>query len=188
MTTLEIVANILNLLGVYLAAKNKVATWPVGIVGCLLYAVMFFEVKLYADVTLQFFYIATSFYGWHIWKKGGEDKKELPVTRVNLKKLALYSLIGLLTSALYGFMLLKTTDASYPFIDSVILSFSVIGQLLMMKRKLECWPVWILVNTLSIPLFVSKGLNLTAFVYALFWVNAVWGHFQWKNVGKEVHP
>ncbi len=188
MTTLEIAANILNLLGVYLAAKNKVSTWPIGIVGCILYGVMFYEVKLYADVTLQVFYVVTSFFGWYYWQKGGDGKAELPVTRVKLSRLLFYGVAGIMTSVMYGFMLAKTTDASYPFIDSMILSFSVIGQLLMMNRKLECWPVWILVNTLSIPLFISKGLYLTSFVYALFWVNAVWGHFQWKNVGKEVHP
>ena len=188
MTILEISANILNLLGVYLAARNSFWTWPVGIVGCALYSFMFFEVKLYADVTLQVFYIVTSFYGWVLWRKGVNGESELPVTKVGIKQFLLMSLAAVIVTFFYGHLLLRTTDASYPFIDSLILSFSVVGQLLMMKRKIECWPVWILVNTLSIPLFVSKDLYLTAAVYGLFWVNAVWGHFQWKNAGKEVHP
>lgn len=188
MTALEISANILNLLGVYLAAKNNSWTWPVGIVGCGLYGFMFFDVKLYADVTLQVFYVMTSFYGWHLWKRGGQNDQELPITRVGHLAFFKMSFVAVAVTYLYGTLLSKTTDASYPFIDSLILSFSVVGQLLMMKKKMECWPVWILVNTLSIPLFISKGLYLTAGVYAIFWVNGVWGHFQWKNLGKELHP
>lgn len=188
MSALEISANVLNLLGVFLAARNNAWTWPLGIVGCVLYGVMFFDVKLYADMTLQGFYIITALYGWRLWRRGGDNEEELPITRVGLRQFLLLSLAAVVVTGLYGLMLLKTTDASYPFIDSLILSFSVMGQLLQMKRKIECWPVWILVNTLSIPLFASKGLILTSLVYGLFWVSAVWGHFQWRTGGKEVHP
>lgn len=184
MSVLEITANILNVLGVYLAARNKIATWPVGILGCILYGVMFVEVKLYADVTLQIFYIVTAVYGWFLWKRGGEEASELPVTNVRLKQLALYSVIGIATTLAYGKLLSATTDASYPFIDSLVMSFSVVAQLLMMRRKIESWPLWIMVNAISIALFISKGLYLTALVYGIFSANAVLGYFQWKKLLK----
>jgi nicotinamide mononucleotide transporter len=181
MSQLEIWANIFNLMAVYLAAKNHLSTWPIGIVGCVLYGVLFFDAKLYADVTLQVFYTVTALYGWWAWSSGGENKTELPVTRSTKKSLLTQSAFGLLGGLAYGYFLKLSTDASYPYVDSLILTFSIVGQLLMTKRKIECWPVWILVNTLSIPLFIVKGLNLTAAVYGLFWINALWGHFQWKK-------
>jgi nicotinamide mononucleotide transporter len=180
MTPLEISANIVTVLSVWLAARNHVLTWPTGILSGLLYGVMFFEARLYADVTLQLFFMLTSIKGWWDWTHGGNLKAELPITRVTLMQLfSLYFPLSLLTAAAYGAMLYYLTNASYPFIDSLVLVFSVIAQLLLMRRKLENWAFWLLVDVIAVPLYATKGLYITSAVYAVFLGNAFYGYFAW---------
>jgi nicotinamide mononucleotide transporter len=183
MSKLEIIANIFNLICVFLAARNQVTTWPTGIVASILFGWMFFDVKLYADVSLQIFFILTSLYGWWSWKKNS-NQKELAITKVQAPLLLKLGGLGVLTTISYGTLLHATTDASFPFIDSIVLMFSVIAQFLLMKRKLENWIFWIIVNTVAVPLYAAKELYLTSFIYAIFWVNAIMGYRKWLSILK----
>jgi nicotinamide mononucleotide transporter len=65
--------------------------------------------------------------------------------------------IGVLATAGYGLMLQAYTNAYAPFIDSAVLMFSIVAQLLLMGRRLETWPFWLLVNTISVPLYASAA-------------------------------
>jgi len=78
-------------------------------------------------------------------------------------------------------MLQVYTNAYAPFIDSGVLMFSVVAQLLLMGRRLETWPFWLLVNTISVPLYASRGLTLTAVLYAGYWLNALLSWFFWHR-------
>lgn len=187
MNPLELSANIFNLVSVFLANRNKVHTWWVGIIGTTLFAAVFYEVKLYADVTLQIFFIATSIYGWWNWVSGGDDRSELPITRITLGALFGCFLVSIVVVAGYGFLLYRMTDASYPYIDSMVLIFSVVAQLLLMTRKLETWIFWIIVDLIAVPLFASKELYLTAIVYLGFLVNAVFGLINWIRLYRGTH-
>lgn len=185
MSPLELSANTFNLISVFLANRNNVNTWWVGIVGTVLFAFLFFEVKLYADVTLQIFFVGTSICGWWNWLRGGDTKEDLPITRIQPKSLIVYVLVSLMVLGLYGSLLFSLTDASYPFIDSIILVFSVLAQLLLMSRKLETWYFWILVDVVAVPLFASKGLYLTSAIYFIFLINAVFGLKNWRRIYAE---
>ncbi|MES2962915.1 MAG: nicotinamide riboside transporter PnuC [Bdellovibrionota bacterium] len=181
MSPLEIVANVANLLSVYLAARNHVLTWGVGILGGILYGVMFFRTQLYADVSLQVFFLATSVWGWWNWVRGAKGN-ELPVTRAGGRIVAGCMVGGIAFAVAYGAILHYATDASLPFIDSVILAFSVIAQILMMRRNFEHWIFWIIVDIVAVPLYAYKELYLTAAVYAIFLVNAIWGLSKWRRL------
>jgi nicotinamide mononucleotide transporter len=176
----EIIANVLNLISVFLAGRNSVHTWWVGILGCTAFGWVFFGSKLYADVTLQIFFIGASALGWWNWKRGGPGT-DLPVRRTALRWFAILAGAAALAAAGYGWVLHTFTDAWAPFIDSLVLAFSVLAQFLLMGRRIENWPCWLVVNTLAVPLFVSRELYLTAGVYVLFWINAwiSWRHW-WK--------
>lgn len=180
MSALEIAANLVNLISIVLAARNHVLTWPTGILGCLLFGLLFFQSHLYADVTLQIFFIGTSVVGWRQWRRHA-DGQEKPISPTSLAELGLYAVFGVISALLYGALLHHFTDASYPFIDSMVLAFSVIAQLLLMNRRLENWYFWILVNIISIPLYFMKDLYLTAGIYFLFLINAIWGLKRWRK-------
>jgi nicotinamide mononucleotide transporter len=176
----EIAANAVNATSIVLAGRNSVHTWWTGIVGCLLYGWVFFVSKLYADVTLQVFFIVTSAIGWWAWLHG-EGEKERPVTRTAPRPMAWIVVAGIVVALGYGLLLHRFTDAYAPIPDSVVLAFSVIGQLLLMARRLETWWCWLLVNTIAVPLYLSRGLALTAVLYAGFWLNAVISLRHWRR-------
>jgi nicotinamide mononucleotide transporter len=182
MSLLEIFANLFNLASVFLANRNSVHTWWIGIIGGVLYGVMFYEVRLYADVILQVFFILTNFYGWWAWLHGGAAREELPITRVAFKSLGMFAGLAIVLTAGHGFLLHSLTDASFPFIDSTVLVLSIIAQFLLMRRKLESWIFWIVVDAIAVPLYGAKELYLTSAIYFLFLLNAVWGLINWYKI------
>lgn len=181
MTPMEIAANGVNAASILLAARNSVHTWWVGIVGCLLFGIVFFAAKLYADVLLQAFFVVTSIIGWRNWLRGGIGL-DLPVTRIPLRQALSLVLIAAVAAVVYGGLLHKFTDAYAPFLDSLVLAFSVLAQLLLMQRRYEAWWGWLLVNSIAVPLFLSRGLNVTAALYAAFWVNAAVALVRWRRL------
>jgi nicotinamide mononucleotide transporter len=177
----EIAANGMNALSIFLAGYNSIHTWWTGITGCLLFGVVFFGAKLYADVTLQAFFVVTSIIGWHTWK-GSAGGSQLTVRRSSSTMVVSLLLLGLLVTLVYGFVLHRFTDAYAPFIDSVVLAFSVLGQFLLMRRRYETWWCWLLVNTIAVPLYISRGLNVTALLYAAFWLNSIIALQRWRGL------
>lgn len=178
LTWLEVFANLANLTSVFLAARNHRHTWTVGIFACLLFALLFYQVQLYADVTLMFFFVITSAIGWWQWQPG---KASADIRRTHWLQLLIFAGIALFTLLGYGYLLHSTTDAYAPFADSAILAFSVLAQLLLMNHRLEAWWFWLLVDTIAVPLYAMRGLELTAIVYAGFWCNALYGMYSWRK-------
>lgn len=178
---LEIAANAANLASIALATRNSVHTWWTGILGCALFGRLFFAAHLYADVTLQLFFIATSAVGWWHWLHSNGAPLERPVAHTTRRELAVILPAGLSLAGGYGWLLHRFTNAYAPFWDSAVLTFSIVGQLLLMRRKVETWLFWFAANTLAVPLFLSRGLHLTALFYVLFWFNAPIGYFRWRR-------
>lgn len=177
-TPVELGANGFNTLAILLAGRNSVHTWWTGIVGCGLLGYVFFEAKLYADVTLQVFFLLTSIDGWRRWH--GKPSKELPITRTSPMMVAKLALAGVTIAFLYGLLLHRFTDAYAPFLDSAILAFSVLGQFLLMQRRIETWLCWLLVNSLAVPVYWQRELHVTSLLYAAYWINALISLRYWR--------
>ena len=158
---LELAANIAVAGSILLAGRNNVHTWWLGIVGCALFAAVFERSHLYADMVLQFFFIAISVLGWWQWLRGAHGAP-LPITALRPLAWAWLAPLAVVATFGYGWMLTRLTNAYAPYIDSAVLVLSVIAQILMMRRKLESWWVWLLVNTVAVPLYYSRGLPLTS--------------------------
>lgn len=176
---LEITANLAATAAIVLAGRNSVHTWWTSIVGCSLFGVLFYQNKLYADVLLQVFFVVASVIGWRHWLRGAGGQT-LPVSRADFRSLAWTIPVGLVVALAYGALLYRWTDAYAPFADSAVLVFSVIAQLLLIGRRIENWAFWLLVNSIAVPLYASRGLYLTAVLYCVYWVNAciAWRHWQ----------
>jgi nicotinamide mononucleotide transporter len=178
-TPLEVAANAVMALSIVLAGRNNVHSWWLGVIGCSMFAALFYSSRLYADVALQGFFIVTCLIGWRRWVGGGGGA--LPISSARPLLVGSMAVAGLAATAAYGLMLQAWTDAYAPFIDSAVLMFSIIAQLLLMGRRLQTWPFWLLVNTVSIPLYASRGLYLTAALYAAYWLNALASWLFWRR-------
>ena len=179
----ELSASVLTTLSILLAARNSVHTWWTGILGCALFAVTFYGASLYADVTLQAFFIVTSAVGWWHWLHGRRGGA-LPVTRTTRRELAVALVLAAAVTVGYGALLARFTSAYAPFVDSAVLALSVVAQVFLLRRRVENWPVWLLVNTIAVPLYASRGLQLTAALYAAYWVNAWFGWWRWRQLAR----
>ena len=177
----EIAANFFNAASIVLAGRNSIHMWWTTMVGCIVFAYVFFSAKLYADVTLQAFFIATAGVGWWRWLHGDRGD-ELPVRHSSRALVGGGVLAGIIVTGAYGWVLHRYTDAYAPFLDSLILAFSVLGQLLLMERRVESWWCWLLVNSIAVPLYAVRGLHLTAVLYAAFWVNAIVSLRHWQRL------
>ena len=191
MNAWEIAANAFNAASIVFAGRNSLHTWWSGIVGCGLFAFVFYEARLYADVTLQIFFIGSCVVGWWAWLRGSHGA-ELPVRHVRPLISAALLAVAAVVAGGYGWLLHRYTDAYAPFVDSMVLAFSVLGQFLMVGRRVESWWCWLIVNTLAVPLYASRGLYLTAVLYVAFWVNAIvslrlWRRLAARDLAMAVH-
>jgi nicotinamide mononucleotide transporter len=180
MSSFEIAANIVTAIAIFLAARNSVHTWWTGIIGSLIFILVFYQAKLYADASLQIFFIVTSVVGWRLWLNRS-SAAEVKIEHADTRTLLWMSIAAILVTTIYGSLLHYFTDAYAPYVDSAVLGFSVMAQLLLMQRRIENWWVWLVVNTLSVPLFASRELYLTAGLYAIYWCNAWYGLWHWKQ-------
>ena len=183
MTLTELAANAFNAASIFLAGRNSMHMWWTTIVGCVLFGIVFFTTRLYADVTLQVFFISTAGIGWWRWLHGSEGAA-LPVRHSSRALVIASTAAGVVVTLAYGWLLHRFTDAYAPFVDSLVLAFSVLGQLLLMDRRVESWWCWLLVNTIAVPLYASRGLYLTAVLYAAFWINAVVALRSWRKLAQ----
>ena len=181
MPFIEPVAVVLTLAAVYLTTRQKIWCWPLGMVSVALYAVVFHQAKLYADMGLQGLYFALAAYGWWAWLHGGRDHGRLEVTRTSRRAKAILAGVGALFGIALGLTLERLTDASLPFMDSLLTSFSIVAQWMQTRKLLESWLLWLAVDVFYVGMFLYKGLYPTAALYAVFLLLAAKGFVDWRR-------
>ena len=181
MSTLELLAAVVGAISVYLSVRQNIWSWPTAIVNVVVYALVFYRTKLYADMGLQVIYALLSVYGWYEWLYGGADRTELRVSRTTPRLGALLVVIGAGGAGALGLLLRGATDAALPFMDSFLSSTSLVAQWMMTRKKLENWLVWIAVDILYVGMFTYKHLYITAVLYVVFLVLAIRGWIDWRR-------
>jgi nicotinamide mononucleotide transporter len=177
----EFAAYVTGVVAVYLAAVEHIVNWPVGIVNVVLYAWVFYVGNLKADFTLQFFYLALSIQGWWQWSRGGAAKKELSITRIQPISWLIIAGLWVAGTAIYT-PVIRHFNSSYVLADTSLAVGSVIAQIMLNFKKLENWILWIVIDGCYVPLYWTKHLQATAFLYAFFMILAVYGLINWiKN-------
>lgn len=182
MTPIEITAVLFGVANILLIIRRSIWNYPFAIAMVSLYFIIFRDAKLYSDAALQIFFVAVNAYGWWSWHRNKSDVGEIVVQQLNTKSLIGWLFVSILATLGWGWLMLSHTDASYPFWDASIAMLSVVGQILMTRRYLENWWWWIAVNAISIPLYMIKGLHLTAGLYMLFLILAFAGLIEWRKV------
>lgn len=185
MSWIEWIAVAITLLAVYLTTRQVVWCWPIGMVSVVLYGWVFFQAKLYADMGLQVLYFGLAAYGWWAWLHGGEEHQALEVTRTGARRLMALLLLGAVAGLALGRTLSRFTDASLPFMDSTLTSFSVVAQWMQTRKLLEAWLLWLAVDVFYVGMFLYKELYPTAALYAVFLYLAALGFVQWRRTMAE---
>lgn len=182
---LEYFGFVTGILGVYLVAQESIWNWPVGIINVSIYAVFFFLGKFPADAGLQIFFLALSILGWRSWLRGGANQSELQISR--LSQSSWFALIGVwIVATATLFPIARHLEGKWPFWDSFLTAGSVLAQILVNKKKIENWLLWIAVNTCYVPIFFYRGWYMSAILYFVFWILAVSGFVNWRRTLKEL--
>lgn len=181
MEPIEIAAVLLGLINVTLVVRRSIWNYPFGLAMVALYAWIFFGAKLYSDALLQLFFIVVQFYGWWNWARSRARSGEVVVLTLGWAERAGWAAACVVTTAAWGWLMHSQTDASFPWWDASVAMMSVAAQILMSRRALESWWLWIAVDLVAMPLYAAKSLWLTAGLYGVFLALSVWGLIGWSK-------
>jgi nicotinamide mononucleotide transporter len=180
--SIEIIGSVLSLIYLYLSIKQKISLWIFGFLCSAMYVVVFYQSKFYADMSLQFYYVGVSVFGWISWRTGKQQTgKELPVKQTKKIQALVLSLITTVIFLLYYFVLSRYTDSPLPFADSLTTALSITATWMLARKLIEHWIIWIVVDALSAGLYIYKELYPTAILFVIYTVMAVVGWRQWRK-------
>lgn len=185
----ELIAVISALAYVVLAAKENIWCWPAALVSTMIYSVIFYDVYLWMDSLLQVYYVVMAIYGWYCWQhlvKSDQGAQQIQSWSfiLHLKVCAILFVISLGV----GWLMASYTPTDFPYLDSATTVFAVFSTYLVAKKVLENWLYWVVIDAVSIYLYIEKGLMPTAALFVLYVFMATYGYFQWlakhrKNAG-----
>jgi len=182
---LELVAFVLALAMVGFNIRVNPLGWPLAIVSSLLYFALFWDSRLYGEANLQVFFVVVALWGWWQWLRGTQDDgTALRVRTLDRRGLIGCALAMALAWPLLGAFLARVTDSDVPWWDAFPTAGSLVGQWLLGRKYVENWPVWLIVNTVSVALFAYKGLWLTVVLYAVFVLLSVAGWRAWSALAR----
>ena len=186
MSLLEAIAVVLGLINVVLVVQRSLWNYPFGIAMVLLYAHIFFGARLYSDALLQVFFLVVQIYGWVHWARVAAETGDVAVVRLSPGARLGWVIGCAVATALWGWTMYRFTDAAYPWWDGGVAILSVAAQLLMSRRFIENWVLWIAVDVLAIGLYAAKDLSLTAGLYGVFLLLSVWGLIGWRGAERRI--
>lgn len=185
-TWAEVLANILALASIWLAIRDNVWNWPLGIANALCFIVLFTDVKLYANVFLQFVFIGLSAFGWWEWStRHGATRELLHIRRIRAPEWVWLNVVGAVVCVGWVVVLARWTDSPTPLLDSLTMVLSVLAVYAQARKWLEAWWYWIAFNVVSIPLHVDRVLYPTALLYGVFAVMSVIGLRDWQRIMRD---
>lgn len=181
MTWLEIFAFLLGIVNVTLVVRRSLWNYPAALVMVSLYGVLFLRERLYSDAALQLFFFVINLYGLIAWRRHQAADGDIPVERTAPREGLFWAVAIILFATLWGGAMARWTDAAMPFWDASNAAVSVVAQILLARRRLENWLLWIASDLSSIALYATKGLMLTTLLYVIFLGLSIWGYREWRT-------
>lgn len=176
---LEIFAVIFALIYLFLAMKQNIACWYAAFISTLIYIIIYWDVSLYMESLLNFYYLLMAIYGWINWNKKSQIDKNYVISWSYQNHIVVILLILILT-VISGFSL-QITDAVYPYLDSFTTWASVITTFMVAQKILSNWIFWIIINSIAIFLNFDRELYLTVILLMTYQVMSVYGYYQWRK-------
>ena len=179
---MEALAVILAIIYLLLAVKQDIRCWYAAIFSSSLYFFIMYSAGLYMEAILQIFYIAMAFYGWSQWRNTVEGNTELVVRTWKLSQHIKVISSVLIMTLISGWALKEYTNAALPFLDGLTTWGAIVATYMVAKRLLENWIYWFVIDSISIFLFVSRGLYLTSFLFFVYLIIIYFGYKSWKEI------
>jgi len=179
----EIFGAVTGLIYLYFSIRQNIWLWPLGIFTSAVYIYVFFVSKFYADMGLQGYYLVVSIYGWYHWLHGapGNRSDELPVSRTSRRQWVALLIITLVLFVLIAWVLERFTDSDVPRWDAFTTAASITATWMLARKLLEHWLIWVVVDAVSMGLYIYKGLYPTVGLFAVYTLMAVKGYVEWKK-------
>jgi nicotinamide mononucleotide transporter len=176
---LELLAVIFAIAYLLLAVRENVLCWPAALGSTFIFLFIFWQVRLYMESGLQLYYIAMALYGWYQWTKINDNNEKLQVSTWPIKHhVAALLFIGIAT-LVSGSLLNSGTDARLPYLDSFTTWASIVTTYMVTQKILENWIYWLVIDSVSIVLYLDRGLYFTSILFALYIVIIFFGGYAW---------
>jgi nicotinamide mononucleotide transporter len=176
----EAVAVLLAVTYLVLAIRQNIWCWAAAAVSTLIFLFIMFGARLYMESVLQLFYLAMAAYGWHQWRRHGEQGEVLQVSTWPLS----YHLFAIGTVLILVFvsggLLSEYSDAALPHLDSLTTWGAVVATYMVARKILENWVYWFVIDAVSVGLYLNRGLFLTALLFVGYLVLIVIGYRSWR--------
>ncbi|KAA8999888.1 nicotinamide riboside transporter PnuC [Affinibrenneria salicis] len=209
---IEAIGTLAGLLCIWLASLEKTSNYFFGLINVTLFAVIFFQIQLYASLLLQIFFFAANIYGWYAWSRKTEDRQaELKIRWLSLSGVLSWGAICVVAIAVmtvyidgvFAFLTSITVSAlggaginvampqlspdAFPFWDSTMMVLSIVAMILMTRKYVENWLLWVVIDVISVVIFASQGVYAMALEYAILTLIALNGSWLWVKGARENH-
>lgn len=207
---IEAIGTVAGLLCIWLASLEKISNYAFGLINVTLFAVIFFQIQLYASLLLQLFFFVANIYGWYAWSRQTTDNQQaLQIRWMTLPKaigwlLVCVVAIGLMTLYINPVFAWLTKIAvtvmqgvglsvampelqpdAFPFWDSCLMVLSIVAMILMTRKYVENWLLWVIINVISVMIFARQGVYAMSLEYAILTLIALNGCWLWIKSARE---
>ncbi|PHM25267.1 nicotinamide riboside transporter PnuC [Xenorhabdus ehlersii] len=207
---IEAIGTIAGLLCIWLASQEKIINYLFGLINVSLFAVIFFQIQLYASLILQIFFFAANIYGWYAWSRVNEQKQiELKIRWLNPKQMAVVAAVSIFAilimtfniDQVFGYMAKVVVLAlqgigfniimpdlqpdAFPFWDSVMTVLSIVAMILMTRKYVENWLIWVIIDVISVVIYYYQGVLAMSLQYIILTGIALNGARLWIKAAKQ---
>lgn len=177
----EACAVLLAIAYLLLAVRENILCWYCALFSTTIFTFLFWDVSLLMESALNVYYMIMAIYGWQQWKFGGSKKSGVFISTIGPAKNILIITTILMLTLVSGWLLSQHTSAAWPYVDSFTTWASVVTTFMVAKKILQNWLYWLVIDGISIPLYIDRGLYLTALLFMVYIVIVVIGYVNWRQ-------
>lgn len=210
MSWIEAIGTLFGLACIWLASQEKTINYLFGLINVTLFAIIFFQIQLYGLLLLQLFFFCANLYGWYAWTRPTNDQGDhLQIRWLSKPKLIATTLVSVLAIALLthyidpvfaalartsvsllnafgaGLTLPEPQPDAFPFWDATMTVLSVVAQILMTRKYVENWILWVVINIISVGIYAAQGVYAMSLEYLILLFIAANGTRLWVLAAKR---
>lgn len=182
---LQIVGFSLGLLYLWLEYRANIYLWLVGLMMPLVHGILYFQSGLYADCAMNGYYLLAGLYGWLVWHHASKGKVGSQISHTPLGRWPVIVLSYAAVHVLIYWVLITFTNSTVPFWDSLTTALSVVAMWMLSRKYVEQWLVWLVVDVITVGLYLYKNIPITASLYLIYTMMAIAGYLRWRHVVRQ---